>query len=89
MQIKVPVSVGELVDKLVILEIKAERIEDATKRANVVHERDLLRDTVAKDGSATGFNSSTRPRASVESTPSPIEARVTCAISFSAAIAPS
>ena len=49
MQIKVPVSVGELVDKLVILEIKAERIEDATKRANVVHERDLLRDTVAKD----------------------------------------
>lgn len=49
MQIKVPVSVGELVDKLVILEIKAERIEDATKRANVVHERDLLRDTVANE----------------------------------------
>ena len=49
MQIKVPVSVGELVDKLVILEIKAERIADATKRANVVHERDLLRDTVANE----------------------------------------
>jgi hypothetical protein len=49
MQIKVPVSVGELVDKLVILEIKAERIEDAGKRANVVHERDLLRDTVAAE----------------------------------------
>jgi len=49
MQIRVPVSVGELVDKLVILEIKSERIEDATKRANVVHERDLLRDTVANE----------------------------------------
>jgi hypothetical protein len=49
MQIKVPVSVGELVDKLVILEIKAERIADAAKRANVVHERDLLRDTVASE----------------------------------------
>ena len=49
MQIKVPVSVGELVDKLVILEIKAERIVDHAKRANVVHERDLLRDTVANE----------------------------------------
>ena len=49
MQIKVPVSVGELVDKLVILEIKAERIGDAGKRANVVHERDLLRATVARE----------------------------------------
>ena len=49
MQIKVPVSVGELIDKLVILEIKAERIGDAGKRANVVHERDLLRQTVARE----------------------------------------
>jgi hypothetical protein len=49
MQIKVPVSVGELVDKLVILEIKSERIGDAGKRANVVHERDLLRATVARE----------------------------------------
>jgi hypothetical protein len=49
MQIRVPVSVGELVDKLVILEIKAERIADQAKRANVVHERDLLRDTVANE----------------------------------------
>jgi hypothetical protein len=49
MQIRVPVSVGELVDKLVILEIKAERIGDAGKRANVVHERDLLRETVARE----------------------------------------
>lgn len=49
MQIKVPVSVGELIDKLVILEIKAERIGDAEKRANVVHERDLLRATVSRE----------------------------------------
>ncbi len=30
-----PVSIGELIDKITILEIKAERIGDATKLANV------------------------------------------------------
>ena len=33
--VKVPVSIGELVDKITILEIKAERIADAAKRDNV------------------------------------------------------
>jgi len=33
-----PVSVGELIDKISILEIKAERITDAGKRANVERE---------------------------------------------------
>jgi len=33
-----PVSVGELIDKISILEIKAEQIEDAAKRANVARE---------------------------------------------------
>jgi len=33
-----PVSVGELIDKITILEIKAERITDAGKRANVERE---------------------------------------------------
>jgi len=37
-QIMVPVSFGELLDKIAILEIKAERIGDAGKRANVLHE---------------------------------------------------
>ncbi|MCL7714555.1 DUF6165 family protein [Stenotrophomonas mori] len=30
-----PVSIGELIDKITILEIKAERIDDAGKRGNV------------------------------------------------------
>ncbi len=38
----VPVSWGEVIDKITILEIKAERIEDAAKRANVVKELNEL-----------------------------------------------
>ena len=38
----VPVSWGELLDKITILEIKAERIEDAAKLANVHTELDGL-----------------------------------------------
>lgn len=37
-----PVSIGELIDKITILEIKAERIGDATKLANVRTELDGL-----------------------------------------------
>ena len=40
--ISVPVSPGELVDKITILEIKAERITDAEKLRNVNIELDLL-----------------------------------------------
>jgi hypothetical protein len=40
--ISVPVSYGELLDKITILEIKTERIGDAAKRANVRTELDLL-----------------------------------------------
>jgi len=40
--ISTPVSVGELIDKITILEIKAERIEDAGKRANVARELEGL-----------------------------------------------
>ena len=42
--IEVPVSWGEFVDKITILEIKAERIADAGKRANVETELRLLRE---------------------------------------------
>ncbi|AKC86203.1 DUF6165 family protein [Pseudoxanthomonas suwonensis] len=40
--IMVPVSVGELIDKITILEIKAERIGDEAKRRNVVVELEGL-----------------------------------------------
>ena len=44
-QMLVPVSYGELIDKISILEIKAERIGDAGKRANVVKELAALMST--------------------------------------------
>jgi len=44
----VPVSIGELIDKITILEIKAERIADPAKRRNVMAELDVLLE--AKNG---------------------------------------
>ena len=41
--VPVDISPGELIDKITILEIKAERIEDTAKLANVRHELDVLR----------------------------------------------
>lgn len=43
--IQVPVSYGELLDKITILEIKSERINDTEKVANVRHELELLEAT--------------------------------------------
>ena len=43
----VPVSWGELLDKITILEIKAARITDPAARANVARELALLRDAAA------------------------------------------
>ena len=40
--ISAPVSFGELIDKITILEIKSDRIGDAAKRANVRAELELL-----------------------------------------------
>ena len=48
-QIAVPVSYGELIDKITILEIKAERIGNPEKLANVRTELDLLTRTWAAD----------------------------------------
>jgi len=39
-----PVSLGELVDKIVILEIKKERISDEVKLSNIRTELQALRD---------------------------------------------
>ena len=47
--IKVPVSPGEVLDKITILEIKSERMEDAEKVANVRVELKLLQDTWAQN----------------------------------------
>jgi len=44
-EISVPVSFGELIDKITILEIKAAHIRDATKLANVRTELDALNHT--------------------------------------------
>jgi hypothetical protein len=41
-EILVPISPGELLDKITILEIKSERIDDSDKVANVRHELGLL-----------------------------------------------
>jgi hypothetical protein len=48
----VPVSPGELLDKITILRIKAARMQDATKVANVKHELALLEKTWKESGAA-------------------------------------
>ena len=40
MNIEIPISVGELVDKLTILEIKKEKIKDTNKLININNEYD-------------------------------------------------
>ena len=45
MSILVPLSAGELLDKITILRIKAVRIEEPSKLANVRHELNLLERT--------------------------------------------
>jgi len=52
-QISVPVSYGELIDKITILEIKSERIKNAAKLANVRVELDLLNGTWQEDPAAS------------------------------------
>lgn len=47
MQLMVEVSVGEVIDKITILEIKTQRIADPAKLANVRAELDSLNDTLA------------------------------------------
>ncbi len=53
--IQVPISPGELLDKITILRIKAARMKDAGKVANVKHELALLEKTW-KDSGAAGVN---------------------------------
>ena len=50
--IKVPISPGELIDKITILQIKSERMTDPAKVANVRIELDMLEDTWRDSGHA-------------------------------------
>ena len=49
MQLQVPVSVGEVLDKITILQIKLAHISDANKRVNIQNELDALLPLVAGD----------------------------------------
>jgi len=49
MQLHVPVSVGEVLDKITILQIKLAHISDANKRVNIQNELDALLPLVAGD----------------------------------------
>lgn len=50
--ITTPISHGELIDKITILEIKSEQIVDPSKRANVRKELDLLAEVWRNDSAA-------------------------------------
>ena len=54
MQVQVPVSVGEVLDKITILQIKLAHISDAAKRFNIQNELDALLPLVAVDVFTTG-----------------------------------
>lgn len=54
MSIKVEVSLGEFLDKLTILEIKSERIQDPAKLANVRRQLDRLREAWRASNHDTG-----------------------------------
>ena len=49
MQLQVPVSVGEILDKITILQIKLEHISDTAKRVNIQNELDALLPLLAGD----------------------------------------
>ena len=51
--ILVPISPGELLDKITILRIKSQRMTDSKKLANVRHELELLEQTWRECGAAT------------------------------------
>jgi len=58
-EIQIPISPGELLDKITILQIKAERISDPVKVANVKTELDMLSkvwsETVEADAEITAL----------------------------------
>jgi len=59
MNIEIPISIGELLDKLSILEIKKHKVKDPIKLKNINHEYDLLSNLskVLKEKDEKSFNS--------------------------------
>jgi len=59
MNIEIPISIGELLDKLSILEIKKHKVKDPIKLKNINHEYDLLSNLskVLKEKDEISFNS--------------------------------
>lgn len=55
MLIQAPISLGELIDKITILEIKAVSITDAVKLKNVTHELNILNEKINQLLDATGI----------------------------------
>lgn len=49
MSVTVEVSYGELIDKITILEIKADKVKDAAKLANIHNELDILNQALSDD----------------------------------------
>lgn len=60
--IQTPVSYGELIDKITILEIKSRQIRDEAKLANVRNELELLNATWANDSASQTDISDERAR---------------------------
>lgn len=60
--IQTPVSYGELIDKITILEIKSRQIREEAKLANVRNELDLLNATWANDAASQTDISDERAR---------------------------
>ncbi|MES2823012.1 MAG: DUF6165 family protein [Pseudomonadota bacterium] len=55
MLIQAPISLGELIDKITILEIKAVSITDAVKLKNVTHELNILNEKINQLLDAAGI----------------------------------
>lgn len=49
MPLLVEIAAGELIDKITILEIKLQNIQDSAKLANIRHEHELLTATLARN----------------------------------------
>ena len=54
--VNVPISVGELIDKITILQIKRARINDAVKQVNIINELGALLDVMTSLDMPTGIN---------------------------------
>jgi FtsZ-binding cell division protein ZapB len=59
---KVEVAIGEVFDKITILDIKLERIKDEERVANIRKERQILSDALEAENLTEDCQSNLRPR---------------------------